>query len=286
MDSAALASSIFLVTRKREGAETGNFEEAVKPELEQIVRERVETLWAMGISGADLVIACVGAGLRAFTRFARVEYANGEEVPAERFLTEVETVVLETILARLSKEVGGKGTSLAGMDAATRFYVLWRYTYGAAELDAGEAIIFANGTHVELDGHNGLASGSNAVLEKNKSKYRLLDFTARGDDDDLGLPNDSGTARPVVDILHRLLWLLEHKPPKISEFLTDTQPNLEQLRLVCQALAGPALKGGELKDVSPTAEQSALGKLLANWSAVMEGQQVKADRQKGQERLL
>jgi putative DNA methylase len=40
-DSAALASSIDLVARKREGAETGNFEEAVKPELEQIVRERV-----------------------------------------------------------------------------------------------------------------------------------------------------------------------------------------------------------------------------------------------------
>ncbi|MBI4028199.1 MAG: DUF1156 domain-containing protein, partial [Verrucomicrobia bacterium] len=86
MGTAALRSSIFLVARKREGAETGNFEEAVKPELEQIVRERVETLWGMGISGADLVIACVGAGLRAFTRFARVEYANGEEVPAERFL--------------------------------------------------------------------------------------------------------------------------------------------------------------------------------------------------------
>ena len=48
--------------------------------MEAIVRERVETLWGMGISGADLVIACVGAGLRAFTRFARVEYANGEEV--------------------------------------------------------------------------------------------------------------------------------------------------------------------------------------------------------------
>ena len=80
-----------------------------EPELEAIVRERVETLWDMGISGADLVIASVGAGLRAFTRFARVEYANGEEVPAERFLTEVETVVLETILSRLSKEVWRQG---------------------------------------------------------------------------------------------------------------------------------------------------------------------------------
>lgn len=287
-ESAALASSIFLVARKRKGEETGNFEEAVKPELEQIVRERVETLWAMGISGADLVIACVGAGLRAFTRFARVEYANGEEVPAERFLTEVETVVLESILTRLSKEVGGKEgqTSLAGMDAATRFYVLWRYTYGAADLDAGEAIIFANGTHVELDGHHGLANGSNAVLEKKKSKYSLRDFTARGEDDKLGVPDDTGTSRPMVDILHRLLWLLENRPPKISEFLADAQPNLEQLKLVCQALGGPALKGGELKDVSPTAEQSTLGKLLANWSAVMEGRTVTSDRQKGQQRLL
>jgi putative DNA methylase len=82
------------------------------------------------------VIACVGAGLRAFTRFARVEYANGEEVPAERFLAEVETVVLETILGRLSKEVGGSGASfsLAGLDAATRFYLLWRYTYKDTEL--------------------------------------------------------------------------------------------------------------------------------------------------------
>ena len=287
-DKASLATSIFLFARKRDGgaAETGSYEEAVKPELEQIVRERVETLWAMGISGADLVIACVGAGLRAFTRFARVEYANGEEVPAERFLTEVETVVLETILARLSKEVGGKGTSLAGMDAATRFYVLWRYTYGWVELDAGEAIIFANGTHVELDGHNGLATGANAVLEKNKSKYRLLDFTERGDEPKLGLPSDSGESASMVDSLHRLLWLLEHKPPKIPEFLADAQPNLEQLRLVCQALAGPALKGGELADISPTAEQSTLGKLLSNWSAVMEGKVVRADKQKGQERLL
>ena len=73
---------------------------------------------------------------------------------------------------------------------------------------------------------------------------------------------------------------------QLPEFLADAQPSLEQLHLVCQALAGPALKGGELADISAGAEQSALGKLLANWSAVMEGQQVKADRQKGQERFL
>lgn len=280
LETAALASSILLVARRREGAQTGEYEKVVRPELEAIVRERVETLWApssdsAGIQGADLVVAAVGAGLRAFTRFARVEFENGEEVLAERFLAEVETVVLETILARLSKEVGGNGGrySLAGVDSATRFYVLWRYTYRWSELDAGEAIIFANGTHVELDGPGGLSSGPRPLVEKTKGKYRkyrLRDYAERGEDDKLGLPRENGEPAPLVDALHRTLWLMERRPVKLTEFLREAQPNREQMRLVAQALAGPALKGGELSDVSPSGELAALARLTANWRSVVE----------------
>jgi putative DNA methylase len=272
MDTAALASSIFLVARKRVGAVVGKYEEEVRPELEQIVRERVATLWEMGISGADLVIACVGAGLRAFTRFARVEYANGEEVPAQRFLTEVETVVLESILARLSKEVGANGSkySLAGLDQATRFYLLWRYTYKNADLYAGEAIIFANGTHVELDGARGLASGARALIEKKKSKFGVREYLERGDDDKLGLPTEDGQAAPLIDVLHRTLWLMENRSREIGKFLIEAGPNRDQMRLVVQALTGPALKGGELSDVSPAGELAVLSKLAANWRSVVD----------------
>lgn len=270
---AALASSIFLVARKRDGSKTGSYEEQVRFQLEEIVRERVETLWDMGVTGADLVIACVGAGLRTFTRFARVEYANGEEVPAEHFLTEVETVVLETILKRLSKEVGSRdGYSLVGVDPATRFYLLWRYTYRSAELESGEAIIFANGTHVELDGPTGLSSGARPLVEKKKGKYRLLDYTERGDDDKLGIPTDDGQIPPLIDAVHRTLWLMENSPGRLSEFLQEAQPNREQMRLVGQVLAGPALKGGALADVSPSDEMAVLTKLTANWRSVIEDQ--------------
>lgn len=280
MDTAALASSIFLVARKRDGGNgcqpvrsTGSYEEEVQPELGQIVRERVQTLWDMGITGADLVIAAVGAGLRAFTRFARVEYANGEEVPAERFLAEVETVVLETILQRLSQEVGGRGQdySLAGLDPASRFYLLWRYTYQYGVLEAGEAIVFANGTHVELDGPQGLSTGARALLEKSKGKYRLRDFRERGEDNKLGLSETQAKLPvPLIDVLHRVLWLMEYQPFELTAFLQEAQPNREQLRLLAQALAGPALKGGELADISPAAELAALTKLLANWKSLME----------------
>jgi putative DNA methylase len=94
----------------------------------------------------------------------------------------------------------------------------------------------------------------------------------------------------VVDALHRTLWLMEKRPAQMAEFLRESQVNREQLRLVAQALAGPALKGGELADVSPTAELSALGQLMANWQSVVEGALIspveQADRRKGQERLL
>lgn len=271
-NTAALASSIFLVARKRVNEEIGSYQDNVYPELEQIVHERVETLWKMGITGADLVIAAVGAGLRAFTRFSRVEYANGEEVPAERFLAEVETIVLEAILKRLSKELGANGGqySLAGVDPATRFYILWRYTYKFAVLDAGEAIVFANGNHVELDGPNGLSSGARALLEKKKGKYQLKDYSTRGEDKKLGQRSEDGQPASIVDILHKTLWLMENHPAELPTFLHEAQPNREQLRLVAQALAGPALKGGELGGVSSQIETSALTKLTSNWKSVIE----------------
>jgi putative DNA methylase len=248
-------------------------------------------LWALGVSGADLVIACVGAGLRAFTRYARVEYANGDEVPAERFLTEVETVVLETILGRLSKEVGGNGGryGLATVDPPTRFYTLWRFTYKSAELDAGEAIIFANGTHVELDGLSGLSSGGRPLVGKRKAKYHLFDYSERGDDTKLGLPTQEGNPASLIDCLHRLLWLMERQPSGIADFLSEARANTEQMRLVAQALAGPALTGGELGEVATGGELAALTKLTANWRSVVEDSSVgpaeREDRRTGQSKL-
>lgn len=293
LESAALASSIFLVARKREGSATGFYEEDVRPELEKIVRERVDTLWKMGITGADLVIAAVGAGLRAFTRFSRVEYANGEEVPAGKFLAEVEGVVLETLLEKI---IGGAGSGVAAVDGPSRFYVLWRYTYKAAEMDAGEAIVFTYGQNVELDGQNGLSTGNHSLVEKKKGKYRLRDFTERGDNEKLGMPDtQTGKPAPLIDALHRILWLVENQPRHLPRFLDEARPDRERLRLVAQALAGTALEGR--KDSGPEqltvlpktrqaglparsaqagvvmttpAEQAALKKLVGNWRALIE----------------
>jgi putative DNA methylase len=78
-NSAALASSIFLIARKRTTSIVGDYATDVQPLLKQIIQERVKTLMENDVSGADLVIACVGAGLRAYTQYETVELPNGEE---------------------------------------------------------------------------------------------------------------------------------------------------------------------------------------------------------------
>jgi putative DNA methylase len=293
MDTAALASSIFLVGRKRElSSGVGNYEDDVQPELDQIVRERVETLWEMGIAGADLVIASVGAGLRAFTKYERVEYANGEEVPAEKFLAEVEGAVLDTMLGKL---LGKSKTAVSAIDPSSRFYVLWRFVYKATTIDAGEAIVFTYAQHVELDGTNGLSSGRDSLVEKKKAKYRARDFSERGDNEKLGLPNDLGQPAPLIDGLHRVLWLMENSPNKLPDFLAEASLDRERLRILAQALVGAALSGKSEEDSekligTTVAERSALGKLLANWKSLIENSMVskgqRVDRARGQASLF
>jgi len=120
----------------------------------------------------------------------------------------------------------------------------------------------------------------------------LFDFTERGDNDKLGLPDEgqAGKPVPIIDALHRTLWLMENEPRTLAEFLREADPNREQMRLVAQALAGPALKGSELASVSPSEEQSALAKLTANWRSVIEDNVIttveRTDRKRGQPRMF
>jgi putative DNA methylase len=260
---------VFFVARKRLLDQVGSYEDTVRPALEQIARERVDRLWAggRGLGGADLLMAAVGAGLRPFTEFSRVEYANGETVSPERFIFEVEGVVLDTILERV---FGLSRASVSMVDKLTRFYVLWRFTYKESEIESGDAIVFCYPQGIEIDGPSGVSGPAPALVEKDGSTYRVRTFEERGESEDLGA-NDGGVSAPLIDSLHRLLWLMTYSPTKVPTFLQSAKPNLEQIRLVAQALSGPVLTAVQGKDAELTAELSALSKLTANWKSVIEG---------------
>lgn len=262
--TASLASSIFLVARKRAiDAGVGNYASGVRPEMVRIVEARVKELMAVGVTGADLVIACVGAGLRPYTRHDRVELPNGEELPAARFLDEVQREVLEDILAAVfHMDRAGVGQ----VDKASRFYILARYQYGDAAVEFDQLNVLAKGLGIELSGIGSLSDGHNAMVKVNKGEATLLDYTVRGQLDGLGVA--TAVPAPLIDVLHRALWLMESDRVKLGPFLDAAAVDAGRLRLLADALKGRALSGEGA--AARTSEQRAVDQLLAQWSRVIE----------------
>lgn len=254
MNTASLASSIFLVARKRKGGSVGDAD-TVAAEVRTIVAERIKTLQAAGIAGADLVIAAVGAGLRAYTQHERVERPNGEELDPETYLQQVQTLVLEA---------WGKDLGVSGADRTSRFYVFAVREFGHAAVPFDEVNTLARGAGVELSGPKGLTEGDGALVEhgKKRSEVRVRDFQKRGAQDDLGA---AGT--PLVDVLHRLLWLRANDSPRSAAFVRAARPDSGRLKVLAHALAGPALDTAT-SDLSD--EQKAIQRLLASWPQVVD----------------
>lgn len=100
-NSAVLATSIHLVCRPRpEDAGVGDWAEVLR-ELPGQVADRLEALQREGIAGADLVFACIGPALRIFSRFDRVETADGRAIALREFLEHVWATVGRLALERV-----------------------------------------------------------------------------------------------------------------------------------------------------------------------------------------
>ncbi len=79
-ESAALATSVHLVSRPRVGSEIGEWS-VVRRELPKRVAEWMLRLQAEGVRGADLVFACIGPALEIYSRYSRVVDADDREIP-------------------------------------------------------------------------------------------------------------------------------------------------------------------------------------------------------------
>lgn len=263
--TASLASSIFLVARRREDARVGEWVGQVYPELRRIVGERIKELPAMGVLGDDLVIAAIGAGLRAYTQFASVELPNGEELRPETYLAEVQREVIETVLVEV---FGLDRPGITAIDQVTQFYVMGRFEFGHAWVEFDRANTLAHGVGVELGGPRGLIKGTRSLMAQEKGKVQLRDYRHRGSNDALGRSVDGTVTAPLIDVLHRALWLAEEQPLELRDFLSSTGADADQLRVVAQALSGAALTR---KGIGTTpGEQSALQSLLASWKRLVD----------------
>jgi adenine-specific DNA methylase len=164
-ESAALASSLYIVCRKRQGAATGYWSE-VRRETRELVERRLQQFWDAGVRGADMFISAIGVGMEVFTRYARVETVSGDPVSMGEFLQEVRQVVAEFALRRVLHEQA----VASELDALTRFYLLYRWAYGRAEVPFDEARKLATSVGLELT----QVWGAGEVVQQEKERVRVL----------------------------------------------------------------------------------------------------------------
>src|SRR5262249_37305459 len=122
------------------------------------------------------------------------------------------------------------------------------------------------------DGMRGaLMQGKGALLAKKGGKVTIRSFDDRGGERDLGLAVD-GRQSPLIDTLHRLLWLQKHRTADVPKFLRECGADLGAGRLVAQALGGKPLRAeptmGAQKD-ERTAEQRAIDTFLASYQDIV-----------------
>lgn len=146
-NTAALATSVHLVCRPRDDdAGIGDWGEIIR-ELPKRIGDWMERLSGEGIRGADLVFACIGPALELFSKYARVETPDGEEVglaandkargePARRgFLSYVWEFAGRTALNQVlgSAESRARNGAAGALEEDARLTALFLWTLQATE---------------------------------------------------------------------------------------------------------------------------------------------------------
>ncbi len=129
-DSAALATSVHLVCRPRpDDAPVGDWADVLR-ELPNRVGDWMERLQGEGVRGADLVFACIGPALEIFSRYSKVETADGREVALAEYLEKVWEVVGRSALAQVlgTAEAKARNGAAGAVEEDARLTALFLWT--------------------------------------------------------------------------------------------------------------------------------------------------------------
>src|SRR5256886_687685 len=245
--SAALASSVWLVCRKRHpGAGVGSWK-SVQAELDLRVKERLDHFMDRDIKGADALLSAIGPALEVFGKYEKVEKVTGDPVTVNEFLDKVREVVAHHALAAVLSE-----QELGRLDQATASYVLWKWTFepslrktslGASEpgskapesdppqtrdrIPNGNDVLVAYDDALKLARSVGAEPdallGAKGLLEQESANVHLLGPEDRKDMHGLGETARDGTPPATIDMIHRAVNLWSSQDyPKLDEFLKSS----------------------------------------------------------------
>jgi adenine-specific DNA methylase len=227
--SAALASSVWLVCKKRpENAQPG-WDNRVLGEMREKIATRLREFWDAGIRGPDFVWAATGPALEVYSMHPVVKKANepGKLMEVSEFLRHVRRIVVNFVVGRVLSHNGDEEAA-TGLDDVTTYYLLHRHDFGMDNAPIGACILYAiscglsdtaladqydilirtggQATEVDEDEADTGEDTEAEVVEGTGSQVRLKSWQQRREKS-MGYEVPSGRPIPLIDQVHRLMHL-------------------------------------------------------------------------------
>lgn len=191
-ESAALASSIYIVARKIKKEKTAFYND-VKQELKTHLIQKLDKLWDEGISGADFFISAIGASIEIFGKYEKILDFEGNVIRADKLLDEVRKIVTDYAVRKILHN--GFSEDISDL---TRFYVLFRFNFGNARVHFDEARRIALGCNIDLS----LEWNRRGFIKKQAEFIKVLGPQERK-------LEEIEDTKELIDVLHKTLLLWE-----------------------------------------------------------------------------
>jgi adenine-specific DNA methylase len=254
LSSAALASSVWLVCKKRPATARPGWDNQVMEEMRTNIAGKLREFWDAGIRGPDFVWAATGPALEAYSKHPVVRKANeaNATMGVGEFLTQVRRMVVDYIVGQvLSGERGVDLSAADRLDEVTAYYLLHRHDFGMDDAPVGACILYATACGLsdgELDKTWDVLARSGDAETRGHGDAESEDAETRGEGDaeteedetadssgggkvklkpwnqrrgkSLGHEAPQGKAVPLIDRIHRVMHLWKDGDlHKVDEYL-------------------------------------------------------------------
>lgn len=230
--SAALASSIYMVCRKTERERLGFWNE-IQPRIQARVEEKLAQFWDEGISGGDFFISAIGPGMEEYSKYERVETYAGESVGVDKLLQFIRAISTNFLVNRLLKIAQRES-----IDPEAQFYLTYRWTFLENKVPFDDANKIARAEGIDLEQY----WGKGGFVKKSGSDVEVLGPQKRGEVEDI---------EHMVDAMHRACQLWEKgRKPEITRLLASKgYAESGAFWQFCQAIAECLLEGSKEKQL-------------------------------------
>lgn len=248
LGSAALASSVWLVCKKRLATARPGWDNNVLEQMRADIGVKLREFWDAGIRGPDFVWAATGPAMEAYSKHPVVRKANEQNATmgVGEFLNHVRRMVVDYIVGQvLSRDREGADSDMAAadqLDEVTAYYLLHRNDFKMDEAPIGACILYATAcglsdSELERTWNILTYAGSAAASDEEDagedsegdaepeeesgggSKVKLKAWNQR-QHKSLGHEAPEGKAVPLIDRIHRVMHLWKDgNVQNVDEFL-------------------------------------------------------------------